>query len=59
MIIKVYDLDGREITTLFEGCRIKGEYTALFDASGLPGGIYFCKLEASHFTDTRKMILLE
>ncbi len=57
--LKVYDLTGKEVTTLFEGYKINGEYSAPFDASGLPGGIYICKLEATRFTETRKLILLD
>ncbi|MFH0758421.1 MAG: family 43 glycosylhydrolase [Bacteroidota bacterium] len=57
--LKVYDLTGKEVTTLFEGYKINGDYSAPFDASGLPGGIYFCRLEATRFIETRKLILLD
>jgi xylan 1,4-beta-xylosidase len=57
--LKVFDITGQEIASLFDGYRTYGEYTALFDASGLPGGIYICRLEAPRFIATKKMILLK
>jgi xylan 1,4-beta-xylosidase len=57
--LKIYDLTGQEVTTLFEGYKTNGDYTAPFDGSGLPGGMYICKLEATRFIETKKLILLD
>jgi len=58
--LKVFDLIGREITTLVEGSQPQGVYTVTFDASkyaNLPSGIYFYKLETEKYTEVKKMIL--
>lgn len=44
--VKIYDLYGREITTLFNGNKKAGSYTADFNASKLAKGIYMCKITA-------------
>ncbi|MCX6145608.1 MAG: CotH kinase family protein [Ignavibacteriales bacterium] len=45
--LKVYDLLGKEIATLFEGIHQPGNYNATFDASGLAGGVYFYRMHAN------------
>lgn len=58
--LKVFDLIGKEIATLFEGSQAKGTYTFLFDASkysNLTSGIYFYKLETEKYSEVKKMIL--
>jgi DUF1680 family protein len=58
LAIKVYNLLGQEIKTLFEGYRLQGNYSATFDASGLSSGIYLYKMTADNFADIKKTILL-
>jgi hypothetical protein len=55
----VYDALGKEVTTLVDEEKSFGEYDVRFDASGLPSGIYFYRLEAGSFTVTKKMLLLK
>lgn len=58
--LKVYDLIGREITTLVNETQGKGEYSVEFDASkysNLTSGIYFYKLTTENYSDVKKMIL--
>ena len=57
--MKVFDITGREITTLVNESLIPGSYEITFDGSNLPGGIYFYRLEANDFVLTNKMILLK
>jgi hypothetical protein len=57
--LKVYDILGREIATLVDEEKSAGEYEITFDASELPSGIYFYKLSAGEYNQTRKMILLK
>jgi hypothetical protein len=57
--LKVYDVLGNEIATLVNEEKPTGEYEIEFNATGLPSGIYFYKLVAGEYTQTRKMILLK
>jgi subtilisin family serine protease len=57
--LKVYDLLGNEVTTLVNEEKSAGTYQVVFDASALTSGIYFYKLQASSFSQSRKMILLK
>lgn len=57
--LKVYDLNGREITTLINKKQSAGSYSVEFNASNLSSGIYFYTLQTDKFTDTKKMILVK
>ncbi len=57
--LKVYDILGSEVTTLVNKQQSPGNYSVTFNASNLPSGIYFYKLTAGNFTQSRKMILLK
>lgn len=57
--LKVYDVLGREITTLLNETKNVGEYFIRFDAEHLNSGIYFYTITGENFIQTRKMILLK
>ncbi len=57
--LKIYDLLGNEITTLVNEERPAGTYETEFNASSLGGGVYFYKLTAGNFTETKKLVLLK
>jgi len=57
--LKVFDVLGKEVKTLVNEIKPAGNYTAQFDGSDLPGGIYFYKLEAGEYSETKRMILLK
>jgi hypothetical protein len=57
--IVVYDILGREITTLVNDEKPVGSYEILFDASNLPSGIYFYRLQAGDYIETKKMVLMK
>lgn len=57
--IKVYNLLGAEIATLFEGIQNRGYHEITFNASGLANGIYMYQLRADNFVETKKLILLK
>jgi hypothetical protein len=59
VILKVYDVLGSEIATLANEKKSVGSYEVEFDASNLPSGIYFYKLQAGDFIETKKMLLLK
>ena len=57
--LKVYNLLGQEVATLFEGVRQAGKYSAVFDGRGLTSGVYFYSLKANDITETKRLILLK
>jgi hypothetical protein len=57
--LKVFDVLGREVTTLANGTLQSGDHRITFDATALPSGIYFYQLRAGTSTQTKKMLLLK
>ncbi len=57
--LKVYDVLGKEVATLVNEEKPMGTYQINFDASSLASGIYFYKIQAGNFVQTKKMILLK
>jgi photosystem II stability/assembly factor-like uncharacterized protein len=57
--IKVFDILGKEISTLVNEKQSPGIYEVSFDGSNFPSGIYFYKLETNSFSDTKRMILIK
>lgn len=57
--LKIYNVLGREITTLANEVESPGNYEVKFNATNLPSGIYFYRLQAGSFVETKKMILLK
>ncbi|MBN1782556.1 family 43 glycosylhydrolase [bacterium] len=55
--LKVFDLLGREVATLFEGFRLQGDYEAELNGENLASGMYLCRLIAGNLRDTEKLIL--
>jgi S-formylglutathione hydrolase FrmB len=56
--LKIFDVLGREVATLVNEVCPAGVYMVRWDASSLSSGVYFYKLQAGEFTQTRKMVLL-
>ena len=57
--LKIYDILGKELSTLVNEKQSPGIYDITFDGSKLASGIYFYKLTAGNFTDIKKMTLLK
>ena len=57
--LKVYNVLGQEVATIFQGFQNAGKYTATFEGVNLASGIYFYSLHADNFTMTKKMILMK
>jgi|GEM_PF-3723893 len=57
--LTVFDMQGREIETLVNGRRVKGDYSVLFDGSQYATGLYLYKLETESNTLTKKMLLVK
>ncbi len=56
--MKIYDILGNEVATLVNEEKPAGEYEVEFNAYGLSSGIYFYRLTAGTFTETKKLVLL-
>ncbi|MDP3684246.1 MAG: T9SS type A sorting domain-containing protein, partial [Ignavibacteria bacterium] len=56
--LKVYDVLGKEVTTLVNNELEAGSHSVNFDASNLSSGIYFYELRAGNFIQNKKMILM-
>jgi hypothetical protein len=56
--LKVYDVLGNEVASLVNEYRTAGNYSINFNASNLSSGVYYYKLTAGNFTETKKMILM-
>jgi hypothetical protein len=57
--IKVYDITGKEITTLVSELQTAGEYQITFDGKNLASGVYLLRISAGKFNSTIKMNLLK
>ncbi len=57
--VKVFDILGREVRTLVDGIQKAGSHSINFNGSGLPSGIYFYRLQAGSFTETKKLVLVK
>lgn len=57
--LKIYDILGREVTTLVDEQKQAGRYEVGFTENFLTSGIYFYTLRAGNYTQTKKMILLK
>ena len=56
--LKVFDLLGREIATLVNEVKAAGSYSKQWNAATMSSGIYFYRLQAGSYTQTKKLILL-
>jgi hypothetical protein len=57
--LKIYDILGRELATLAHEKKNAGNYTVQWNAGSYPSGVYFYRIQAGTFVQTRKMILLK
>lgn len=59
ILIKVFDITGREITSVVNEYKAPGTYTVDFDGSKLSSGTYYYRLTADDFVQTRKFIVVK
>ncbi|HVN48332.1 MAG TPA: endo-1,4-beta-xylanase [Bacteroidota bacterium] len=57
--LKIYDVLGREVQTLVNSIQAPGKYSVTLNAQGLSSGIYFYRLNAGSFSETKKLMLLK
>jgi flagellar hook assembly protein FlgD len=59
VVLKVYDILGREVTTLVNKQLNPGTYEVEWDGLNSPSGLYLCKMAAGNYSETRKMVLVK
>jgi hypothetical protein len=59
VLLKIYDMTGREVATLVDGYQGAGWHSVGWDASQMASGIYFCQLRFGEHASTRRMVLLK
>lgn len=57
-VLAIYDVLGREVATLVNEKLDPGTHSVTWDAAGFPGGVYFYRLQAEEFANTKKLLLL-
>lgn len=57
--LTVFDISGRQVTSLVDGYLSAGQYKAVFNGSALPSGIYFVRLETNDCVNVQKVILMK
>ena len=57
--LKVYDILGNEVAALVNEYRNAGKYEVDFNASKLSSGVYFYRLQAGSFVETKKMVIIK
>jgi hypothetical protein len=55
--LNIFDILGRHVETLVDEIRSAGVYIVHWDASALPSGVYYCRLNAGPFVATKRMVL--
>jgi hypothetical protein len=56
--LKIYDMLGRELATLVSGRRQPGRYSVVWDATGVPSGVYLARLRGGHQSETMTVMLI-
>jgi len=57
--LTIFDLLGREVTTLVNQQMQPGSYNVDWDASNYPSGVYFYKIESGDFSEAKRMVLVK
>lgn len=55
----IYDMLGKEVAKLVSEVKNQGVYSVTWNASALPTGLYFYRIQTDKFTSTKKMILIK
>ncbi len=56
--LRVFNAQGQEVKTLVKSVLNAGEHNVIFDAAGLPSGLYFYQIKTGSFSQTRKAVLM-
>ncbi len=59
MTLSVFNALGQIVATLVDGVQAAGFHDVKFDGSGLSSGVYFYRIQAGNFVQTRRLLLLK
>ena len=59
VVIDIYDILGRKVETLVDERQPAGYHQVMWDAEGVSSGIYFYRIQAGEYAETKKMVLLK
>jgi len=59
VLLKIYDMLGKEVATLINEKQPKGDHCIEFNASVLSSGMYFYQIQSGGLAETKKMIVLD
>jgi len=57
--IDIYDILGRRVESLLSQCQPAGSHSLIWNAEDLSSGMYFYRIQAGDYNETRKMLLLK
>jgi hypothetical protein len=57
--LRIFDLLGRELQVLIDEEKPAGKYEVHFDASRLSSGVYYYRIRAESFVETKKLIVMK
>ena len=57
--IEFYNILGRRVESINEGMKLAGVYQFIWDAADQPSGVYFYRIQAGDYTETKRMVLLK
>jgi hypothetical protein len=57
--LKIFDISGREISTLVNEHKAPGSYNVTFNGAGFSSGVYFCRLQSGSLTQVKRIMLLK
>ena len=58
MTLRVYNVLGEKVAALVAGDHAAGTFKATWDASDMPSGVYFYRLTAGEYVQTKKAVLM-
>jgi len=59
VLLKIYDINGKEVMTLVNEFKVAGEYEVLFNGNNFASGVYYYQIESEDFKATKKMFLVK
>lgn len=57
--LRLFDILGREVQTLANSIQVPGSYTVTLNAQNLASGVYFYRINAGNFSETKKLLLMK